>query len=79
MDSRESFETGQVVYLTAELRGAARIHEIGTRALVMAAAGPELALEVGGDVVTCMALEVAPAARPRTRVHTPARLRPATA
>jgi hypothetical protein len=26
-----------------------------------------------------MALEVAPAARPRTRVQTPARLRPATA
>ena len=77
MDSARSFESGQVVYLTAELRGARRIHEIGTRALVVAATGSELALEVGGDVVACAARDVAPGSRPR--VPNRARLRPATA
>jgi hypothetical protein len=79
MESGATFEAGEVVYLTAELRGAGRIHEIGTRALVLTALGAELALEVGGDVVACSARDVAPA--PRSRAHLPsrARLRPATA
>ena len=79
MDSRPSFQAGEVVYLTAELRGGERIHEIGTRALVVAATGPELALELGSDVVACSARDVARARRPRPSVPTRARLRPATA
>ena len=78
MDSRRDFAAGHVVYLTAEVRGAARIHEIGTRALVVGASGAELTLEVGGDVVACSAVEAAPAMRSPRRVPR-APLGPATA
>lgn len=79
MDIRSTFEAGEVVHLTAELRGAWRIHEIGTRALVVTALGAELVLEVGGDVLACSARDVARVARSRPGVPARARLRPATA
>jgi hypothetical protein len=78
METGRTYERGDVVHLTTELRGAGRIHEIGARALVVTATRGELELEVGGDVVACSARGVAPAATARSRVRVRTGLRAAT-
>lgn len=74
---------GETVYLLTELHGSRQIHEIGTRAHVLADHGAVVVLHVNvgdAEVVTCPADRVArPAERvARTPVPRPARawLRP---
>ena len=75
--------TGEHVYLLREVQGSRQIHEIGTRARVLAVHGVVVVLHLdGGDaeVVTCPADHVARAVEwvARTPVPLPARawLRP---
>jgi hypothetical protein len=67
-DTGERFAAGETVYLVTELPGSRQIHEIGTRAHVLADHGAVvvLHLDVGdAEVVTCPAEYVA---RPVERV-----------
>jgi hypothetical protein len=82
-ESGERFAVGETVYLLTELHGSRQIHEIGTRARVLADHGAVVVLHVDvgdAEVVTCPADRVArPAERAaRTPVPRPARawLRP---
>ncbi len=52
-------EPGEVVYLVSEVVGAGRIFEIGTRALVLDVTTDALVVEVGGDMLSCGAEQVA--------------------
>jgi hypothetical protein len=55
-ESGEAYATGETVYLLREIRSGSRIHEIGTRARVLADHGAVLALHLDGssaEVVTC--------------------------
>jgi hypothetical protein len=61
-ESGESLAPGETVYLLREIRTGSRIHEIGTRAHVLADRGAVLALHLDGssaEVVTCPADHVA--------------------
>jgi hypothetical protein len=67
-----SFQRGEIVYLLVEVRVGGQIHEIGTRAAVLADLGSEisLALEGEGPTVTCPRAHVElPAQRSRTRAR----------
>jgi hypothetical protein len=67
-ESGERFAAGETVYLLREVHGSRQIHEIGTRAHVLADHGAAIVLHLdGGDaeVVTCAADHVA---RPVERV-----------
>jgi hypothetical protein len=67
--------TGERVYLLREVQGSAQIHEIGTRAHVLAVHGAAVVLHLdGGDaaVVTCPADHVARAAERVARTPVPA-------
>jgi hypothetical protein len=69
-----SFERGEIVYLTAEVRAGGRVHEIGVRAEVRAASGSELELVLGGsesETVRCPTHHVVRAGERRTRTPTP--------
>jgi hypothetical protein len=64
----ERFAAGETVYLLSEVPGSGQIHEIGTRAHVLADHGAVVALHLDGgnaEVVTCPADHVA---RPVERV-----------
>ncbi len=64
---------GDVVYLLTEIRTGDRIHEIGTRARVVAAAAATLTLELGAPdpgTVSCPRDHVALAAHRRAHVRT---------
>jgi hypothetical protein len=55
-ENGEHFAQGEAVFLVAELRGDRRIHEIGTRAHVLADHGAVIVLHLDGseaEVVTC--------------------------
>ena len=79
-ESGERFAAGEPVYLLREVHGSRQIHEIGTRAHVLADHGAVIVLHLdGGDaeVVTCPADHVARAVErvARTPVPPAARLR----
>ena len=59
MEQRRRFEPGEVVYLATELLCGGRIHEIGTRAVVVRSAPTELAIALGGEEISCPATSVA--------------------
>lgn len=70
----ESIAAGEVVYLLKELPGDRRIHEIGTRAHVLADRGSVIVLHLDGadaEVVSCPREHVAAARvrHPRERTH----------
>jgi hypothetical protein len=68
----ESFERGEIVYLTREVRAGGEIHEIGARAEVRAVSGPVLELALGGaETAWCRAEHVVRARERRTRTPTP--------
>lgn len=76
-ESGEGFATGERVYLTKEVRAVDQIHEIGTRAHVLADHGALIVLHLDGsdaEVVTCPGDCVARAAE---RVARPTAPRPA--
>jgi hypothetical protein len=67
--------TGEHVYLLREVQGSGKIHEIGTRARVLATHGAVVVLHLdGGDaaVVTCPADHVARAVERVARTPVPA-------
>ena len=75
--------TGEHVYLLREVQGSRQIHEIGTRAHVLADHGPVIVLHLDGaeaEVVTCpsehVARRVERAARTPVPRIAPAVLRP---
>jgi hypothetical protein len=73
-ESGERFAAGEQVYLLREVHGSRQIHEIGTRAHVLADHGAVIALHLdGGDaeVVTCPADHVARAAERVARTTVP--------
>ena len=73
-DSGERFTTGETVYLLKEVRVGRQIHEIGTRAHVLADHGAVLVLHLDGsdaEVVTCPTDHVARAVERVTRAPVP--------
>jgi len=83
MEQRRRFEPGEVVYLATELLCGGRIHEIGTRAVVVRSAPTELAIALGGEEISCPVTSVAQRVPRAERIPTWVRLgsavRPATA
>jgi len=72
--SGERFAPGEMVYLSAEVRAGGQIHEIGTRAHVLADRGPVIVLHLDGssaEVVTCPTDHVAPAVERVARTPVP--------
>jgi hypothetical protein len=71
MQSEQSFEPGEIVYLLTEIGAGGLIHEIGTRATVRAVAVSGLTLELSGSsgAVACPRDHVERAARRRLRVR----------
>ncbi len=71
------------MYLATELLCGGRIHEIGTRAVVVRFAPTELTIALGGEEISCPATSVAKRLSRPERIHAWARLgsavRPATA
>jgi len=71
------------VYLATELFCGGRIHEIGTRAVVVRSSPTELAIALGGEEISCPATSVAMrlprAARIPAWVRLGSGVRPATA
>ena len=73
-DSGERFAEGETVYLLREVRAGHQIHEIGTRAHVLADRGAVIVLHLDGsdaEVVTCSADSVARAAERVARTPVP--------
>jgi hypothetical protein len=81
--NEQRFVTGETVTLLTEIHAAGRIHEIGTRARVLADHGAVVVLHCHGseaEIVTCPSDHVAPAVPARERAPRPAAsFRPATA
>ena len=78
-ENGEGFATGERVYLLKEVRAVDQIHEIGTRANVLADHGAVIVLHLDGsdaEVVTCPADHVARAVDRTARTPAP---RPARA
>jgi len=77
------FVTGETVSILTEIHAGERIHEIGTRARVLADHGAVVVLHCHGaeaEIVTCPSDHVAPVAPAGTRAPRPAAsFRPATA
>jgi hypothetical protein len=83
MEQPRRFEPGEVVYLATELLCGGRIHEIGTRAVVVRSAPTGVAIALGGEEISCQATSVAKRV-PRTEripawVRLGSAVRPATA
>jgi hypothetical protein len=77
MENRTSFERGEIVYLAAEVSAGGRVHEIGTRAEVLAASDSQLELELRGPepgTVRCPTHHVVRARERRPRTPAPARV-----
>ena len=73
-DSGERFTTGETVYLLREVRSGRQIHEIGTRAHVLADHGAVIVLHLDGsdaEVVTCPTDHVARAVERVARTPVP--------
>jgi len=83
MEQRRRFEPGEVVYLATELLCGGRIHEIGTRAVVVRSAATDLAISLGGEEISCPTTSVAKRLPRAERIPAWVRLRssvrPATA
>ena len=72
--SGEQFAPGETVYLSAEVRAGGLIHEIGTRAHVLADRGPVIVLHLDGsnaEVVMCPIDHVARAVERIARTPVP--------
>ena len=74
MEHRRRFESGEVVYLATELLCGGRIHEIGTRAVVVRSTAAELAIALGGEEISCPATSVAKRLPDAQRIHAWVRL-----
>jgi hypothetical protein len=73
-ESGDRFAAGETVYLSSEVSGGRQIHEIGTRAHVLADHGAVVVLHLdGGDaeVVTCPATHVVRAVERVARAPVP--------
>jgi hypothetical protein len=84
-ESGERFATGETVFLLREVRAGRQIHEIGTRAHVLADHGAAIVLHLDGsdaEIVSCSADDVARSIGRVARTPAPwaarAWLRPAT-
>jgi hypothetical protein len=73
-ESGERYVPGETVYLMREVRAGRRIHEIGTRAHVLADHGAVIVLHLDGsdaEVVTCPTDHVARAGERAARTPVP--------
>ena len=78
-ESGEQFAPGETVYLLREVRASRQIHEIGTRAHVLADRGAVVVLHLDGsdaEVVTCPIEHVARAVQRAARTPIPRAARP---
>ena len=62
------------MYLATELLCGGRIHEIGTRAVVVRSTATELAIALGGEEISCPATSVAKRLPHAQRIHAWVRL-----
>lgn len=73
-ESGERFAPGETVYLVREMRASRQIHEIGTRAHILADRGTVVVLHLDGadaEVVTCPIDHVARAGERAARTRIP--------